>query len=200
MITALYTLSDKSTPRSKADVCARLKSVVGCTMQTALLPQPRAMFCEVCFPTSASLNDLRHNRSKLDICNLRLSRQASKMQGASISQHYACYKHNGIPSVLMSAAGGGEPHLTGVETSSAAAERDTGAHVSAQLFFQSTSTFKCIAKSLCCCRARLRLIKQQFFQMKACITCLLCPSARLSCHKKPSPSSSLSHVIGYCSS
>jgi len=35
----------------------------------------------------------------------------------------------------MSAAGGGEPHLTGVETTSAAAERDTGAHVSAQLFF-----------------------------------------------------------------
>ena len=101
-------------------------------MQTAMLVQPRAMCCEACFQNSASLNDLRRDRSKLDMRTLRLSRQASKMQGASISQQHACYRHNGVLPVLMSAAGGGESHLKGIETSSAAAERHTGAHVGAQ--------------------------------------------------------------------
>ncbi|KAL0022923.1 hypothetical protein WJX77_008050 [Trebouxia sp. C0004] len=50
------------------------------------------------------------------------------MQGASTSRHYACCRHNGLPSILTSAAGCGEPHLKGVETSSAAAERHLGAH------------------------------------------------------------------------
>ncbi|DBB05744.1 TPA: hypothetical protein ACH3X1_012343 [Trebouxia sp. C0004] len=94
-------------------------------MQTAMLPQPRAMFCDVCFQTSASLP---HDRSQLSMYTSRLSRQASKMQGASTSRHYACCRHNGLPSILTSAAGCGEPHLKGVETSSAAAERHLGAH------------------------------------------------------------------------
>lgn len=169
-------------------------------MQTAMLVQPRAMFCEVCFQTSASLNDLRRDRSKLDMCTLRLWRQASKTQGASISQHHSYYRHNGVLSVFMSAAGGEESHLQGIEISSAAAERHTGAHVGAQSFPINSRRSHLFSEWLCCCRARVRLIKQQAFQKKGCTTCLSCPSARSSCHKKPSPSSSLSHVIGYCSS
>ena len=170
-------------------------------MQNAMLTQPRAMLCEVCLQTSATLNDVRHDRSKLGMCTLRVLRPASKMQGASTSQHHASYRHNGLLSVLMSAVGGGESHhLKGVETSSAAAERHTGAHVGAQSLPIGSRHSSLFSRCLCCCRARVMLIKQQAFQKKGCTTCLSCPSARSSCHKKPSPSSYLSHVIDYCSS
>ena len=201
LITALYTHSDGSQRPATKLLFARLESVVGRNMQTAMLVQPRAMFGEMCFQISASLNDFRRDRSKLDVCTLRLWRQASRMQGASISQHHSCYRHNVVLSVLMSAAGGGESHyLKGIEISSAAAERHTGAHVGAQSLSIDSRHSNVFLKCLCCCRARLRLIKQQAFQKKGCTTCLSCPSARSSCHKRPSPSSSLSHVIGYCSS